>query len=90
MTISKAYSKKSSRVICRMTYLQPHINRFMLSHSIVMPVTMSTAVMNMASLTSTATIKFTENTGNIVTASTQQQVIATTTATSEGGGSRNK
>ncbi|MGH9954455.1 MAG: hypothetical protein ACRD39_02190 [Nitrososphaeraceae archaeon] len=61
----------------------------MLSYSIVMPVTMSTAVMNMMSLTSTATIEFTENTGNKVTASTQQQVIATTT-TSEGGGSRNK
>jgi hypothetical protein len=89
MTISKAYSKKSSRVICRMTYLQPYINRFMLSYSIVMPVTMSTAVMNMMSLTSTATIEFTENTGNIVTASTQQQVITTTT-TSEGGGARNK
>jgi hypothetical protein len=74
-----------------MTYLQPPINGFMLSYSIVMPVTMSTAVMNMMSLTSTATIEFTENTGNIVTASTQQQVIATTTTTaSEGGGSRSK
>jgi hypothetical protein len=71
-----------------MTYLQPPINGFMLSYSIVMPVTMSTAVMNMMSLTSTATIEFTENTGNIVTASTQQQVITTTT--SEGGGARNK
>ena len=48
----------------------------MLSYSIVMPVTMSTAVMNMMSLTSTATIEFTENAGNKVTASTQQQVIA--------------
>ena len=73
-----------------MTYLQPPINGFMLSYSIVMPVTMSTAVMNMMSLTSTATIEFTENTGNKVTASTQQQVIATTTTASEGGGSRNK
>jgi hypothetical protein len=73
-----------------MTYLQPRINGFMLSYSIVMPVTMSTAVMNMMSLTSTATIEFTENTGNKVTASTQQQVIATTTTASEGGGSRNK
>ena len=66
----------------------------MLSYSIVMPVTMSTAVMNMMSLTSTATIEFTENAGNKVTASTQQQqVIATTTTTttaSEGGGARNK
>ena len=56
-----------------MTYLQPSINAFMLSYSIVMPVTMSTAVMNMMSLTSTATIEFTENAGNKVTASTQQQ-----------------
>jgi hypothetical protein len=56
-----------------------------------MPVTMSTAVMNMMSLTSTATIEFTENAGNKVTASTQQQVIATTTTTaSEEGGARNK
>ncbi|MDQ4014996.1 MAG: hypothetical protein M3136_04440 [Thermoproteota archaeon] len=56
----------------------------MLSYSIVMPVTMSTAVMNMMSLTSTATIEFTENAGNKVTATT------TATTTSEGGGSRNK
>ena len=56
-----------------MTYLQPPINGFMLSYSIVMPVAMSTAVMNMMSLTSTATIEFTENAGNKVTASTQQQ-----------------
>jgi hypothetical protein len=80
-----------------MTYLQRPINGFMLSYSIVMPVTMSTAVMNMMSLTSTATIEFTENACNKVTASTQQQVIATTTTTttttttaSEGGGARNK
>lgn len=58
-----------------MTYLQPPINGFMLSYSIVMPVTMSTAVMNMMSLTSTATIEFTENAGNKVTASTQQQQV---------------
>ena len=76
-----------------MTYLQPSINAFMLSYSIVMPVAMSTAVMNMMSLTSTATIEFTENAGNKVTASTQQQqVIATTTTTAseEGGDARNK
>ena len=75
-----------------MTYLQPPINGFMLSYSIVMPVTMSTAIMNMMSLTSTATIEFTENAGTKVTAITQQQVIATTTTTtaSEGGGARNK
>ena len=75
-----------------MTYLQPPINGFMLSYSIVMPVTMSTAVMNMMSLTSTATIEFIENAGNKVTASTQQQVIATTTTTAseEGGDASNK
>jgi hypothetical protein len=73
-----------------MTYLQPPINGFMLSYSIVMPVTMSTAVMNMMSLTSTATIEFTENAGNKVTAITQQRVIATTTTASEGGGATNK
>ena len=62
----------------------------MLSYSIVMPVTMSTAVMNMMSLTSTATIEFTENAGIKVTASTQQQQVIATTTTSEGGGARNK
>jgi hypothetical protein len=57
-----------------------------------MPVTMSTAVMNMMSLTSTATIEFTENAGNKVTASTQQQqvIATTTTASEEGGDARNK
>ena len=70
-----------------MAYLQPYVNRFMLSYSIAMPVMMSTAIMNMVSLTSTATIEFTENTSNIVTASAQQQVI---TKTSERGGARNK
>jgi hypothetical protein len=78
-----------------MTYLQPSINGFMLSYSSVMPVTMSTAVMNMMSLTSTATIEFTENAGNKVTASTQQQqqvitTITTATTASERGGARNK
>jgi hypothetical protein len=73
-----------------MTYLQPSINGFMLSYSIVMPVTMSTAVMNMMSLTSTATIEFTENAGNKVTASTQQQQVIATTTASEGGDARNK
>lgn len=73
-----------------MTYLPPPINGFMLSYSIVMPVTMSTAVMNMMSLTSTATIEFTENAGNKVTASTQQQQVIATTTASEGGGARNK
>jgi uncharacterized membrane protein len=57
-----------------MAYLQPYVNRFMLSYSIAMPVMMSTAIMTMVSLTSTATIEFTENTSNIVTASAQQQV----------------
>lgn len=61
----------------------------MLSRLIAIPATISTtAIMNMASLMSTTTTKeFTENIGNIVTASAQQQVITTT---SERGGARNK
>jgi hypothetical protein len=49
----------------------------MLSYSIAMPATVSTAIMNMASLISTTTKEFTENTGNVVTASAQpqQQVV---------------
>jgi hypothetical protein len=53
----------------------------MLSYSIAMQATISTAIMNMASLIST-TKKFTENTGNVVTASAhsnnhnnEQQVV---------------
>jgi hypothetical protein len=49
----------------------------MLSYSIAIPATVSTAIMNMASLISTTTKEFTENTGNVVTASAQpqQQVV---------------
>ena len=53
----------------------------MLSYSIAMQATISTAIMNMASLIST-TKKFTEKTGNVVTASAhsnnhnnEQQVV---------------
>jgi hypothetical protein len=47
----------------------------------------STAIMNIASLTSTATKEFTENTANVVTTSAQQrQQQAITTR----GGARNK
>jgi hypothetical protein len=53
----------------------------MLSYSIAMQATISTAIMNMASLIST-TKKFIENTGNVVTASAhsnnhnnEQQVV---------------
>lgn len=78
--------KKSSRVICRMAYLRAQVTRCMLSYLIAMPATISTAIMNMASLMST-TKEFTENTGNVVTASAQQlqQVITTSR-----GGARNK
>jgi hypothetical protein len=57
----------------------------MLSYSIAMPATISTAIMNMASLMST-TKEFTENTSNVVTASAQQQQATTTSR----GGARNK
>jgi hypothetical protein len=58
----------------------------MLSYLIAMPATISTAIMNMASLMST-TKEFTENTGNVVTASAQQQQQVITTSR---GGARNK
>jgi hypothetical protein len=64
--------KKSSRVTCRMAYLRAQATRYMLSYSIAMRATISTAIINMASLIST-TRKFTENIGNEVTASAQQQ-----------------
>jgi hypothetical protein len=58
----------------------------MLLHLIALPATISTtAIMNMASLMSTTTKEFTENTGNVVTASVQQQAILT-----REGGARNK
>ena len=55
-----------------MAYLRAQATRYMLSYSIAMQATISTAIMNMASLIST-TKKFTENTGNVVTASAQLQ-----------------
>jgi hypothetical protein len=58
----------------------------MFSHLIATPATISTAIMNMASLMSTTTKEFTENTCNVVTASAQQQQAITT----RGGGARNK
>ncbi|MDP8903484.1 MAG: hypothetical protein M3M86_06950 [Thermoproteota archaeon] len=60
----------------------------MLSYSIAMRATISTAIINMASLIST-TRKFTENIGNVVTASAQQQ-SQQQRATSDGVGDRNK
>jgi hypothetical protein len=62
----------------------------MLSYSIAMQATISTAIMNMASLMSTTTKEFTENTGNVVTASAQSRQQRATTTTSGGGGARNK
>jgi hypothetical protein len=61
----------------------------MSSYSIAMTaMTMSPAIMNMASLTSTTIKEFTEKTGNIMTENAQQQQRAITT--SEEGGARNK
>jgi hypothetical protein len=74
-----------------MAYLRAQVTRCMLSYSIAMPATVSTAIMNMASLISTTTKEFTENTGNVVTASSQpQQQQAITTSSSGGGEARNK
>jgi len=59
----------------------------MFLHLIATQATISTtAIMNMASLMSTTTKEFTENTSNVVTASAQQQPIPT----SRGGGARDK
>lgn len=69
-----------------MAYLRAQVTRCMLSYLIATPAAISTAIMNMASLMST-TKEFTENTGNIVTASARQQPQAITTSR---GGARNK
>jgi hypothetical protein len=62
----------------------------MLLHLIALPAMISTtAIMNMASLMSTTTKEFTENTGNVVTASVQQQQQQQAILTREGG-ARNK
>jgi hypothetical protein len=61
----------------------------MSSYSIAMTaMTMSPAIMNMASLTSTTIKEFTEKTGNIMIENAQQQQRAITT--SDDGGARNK
>jgi 1,6-anhydro-N-acetylmuramate kinase len=58
---------------------------------IALPATISTtAIMNMASLMSTTTKEFTENTGNVVTASVQQQQQQQQSILTRGGGARNK
>jgi hypothetical protein len=87
--IKNLRGKKSSRVTCRMAYLRAQATRYMLSYSIAMPATISTAIINMASLIST-TRKFTENIGNVVTASEQQQSQQQRATSGEGGGDRNK
>lgn len=85
MMMDKTCEEKSSRVTYRMAYLQAQVTRCMLSYSIAMPATISTVIMNTASLIST-TKKFTENTGNVVTASAQQQQQAIITSCEEGLG----
>jgi hypothetical protein len=56
-----------------MAYLRAQVTRCMLSYSIAMSGAISTVIMNMASLMSTTTKEFTENTGGIVRAGAQQQ-----------------
>jgi hypothetical protein len=72
-----------------MAYLRAEVTGCMLSYSIAIPATISTAIMNMASLTSTATKEFTENTCNAMKASAQQQQRQALTRSGEGG-ARNK
>ena len=86
--IDRPVIKKSSRVIYRMAYLRAEVTGCMLSYSIAVPAMISTAIMNIASLTSTATKEFTENTCNAMKASAQQQRQALTM--SGEGGARNK
>jgi hypothetical protein len=62
----------------------------MLSYSIAMQATTSTAIMNMAPLMSTKIKEFTENTGNVVTASAQSRQQRAQQQVSGGGGARNK
>jgi hypothetical protein len=57
----------------------------MLSCSIAIQATISTAIMNIASLASTATKEFTENNYNPITASAQQQQQRRAITTSGGG-----
>ena len=87
MITDKPCDEKSSRAICRMAYLQAQVTRCMLSYSIAIPAAITTAIMKMASLTTTTI--FIENTNNIITASAQHQEQPRAT-TSEAGGSKNK
>jgi len=75
----KACENKSSRATCRMAYLPAEVTRSMLSYSIAMTEAITTAIMKMASSTTT-TSTFIENTSDIVT------IRATTSRT---GGSKN-
>ena len=61
-----------------MAYLQAQVTRCMLSYSIAMSAAISTVIINMASLMSTTTKEFTENTGVLVRASAQKQLQAIT------------
>ena len=57
-----------------MAYLRAQVTRCMLSYSIAMSAAISTVIINMASLMSTTTKEFTENTVNIVRTGAQQQL----------------
>jgi hypothetical protein len=72
-------------VTYRTAYLQAEVTGYMLSCSIAIQATISTAIMNMVLLTSTATKEFTENTYNAITASAQQQQQRRAITTSGGG-----
>jgi hypothetical protein len=67
-----------------MAYLRAQATRCVLWYSIAMQATVSMAIMNMASLISRTTIEFRENTGNIMTASTQSLHQQATTTSGAG------
>ena len=78
----RACKKKSSRAIYRMAYLPSQVTRFMLSYSIATPAEITTAIMKMASLTTTTISTFIENISDVVT---RREITSRT-----GGGSKNK
>jgi hypothetical protein len=82
MPEGRACKKKSSRAIYRMAYLPSQVTRSMLSYSIATPAEITTAIMKMASLTTTTISTFIENISDVVT---RREITSGT-----GGGSKNK
>ena len=78
----RACKKKSSRAIYRMAYLPSQVTRSMLSYSIAAQAEITTAIMKMASLTTTTISTFIENISDVVT---RREITSGT-----GGGSKNK